>query len=299
MIRNRMSNIKKPRIGYIFILPALILIIIFIVYPLINGFITSFCDWKLIGEKVFIGINNFKELIKDEVFQKSIYNNFIYAASVTAGTILIGFILAVFLDSRIKGWQVFKVVFFIPIMLSMAVISILWVKILEPNAGIVNAFLRTIGLDFMARGWLGDPKTVFMCIILISIWMYSGFTMVFLLAAMQNVPKELYESAKLDGANFLRCVIHITLPMIRTVFVIVTMLMLIFSFKVFDIVWIMTKGGPGFTTFVMGVDLYYNAFNLMQFGYGSAIAVFMFIFIAGLSIIYLRSTKFEEKIIEY
>ena len=294
-----LNKLKKSKTGYLFILPALLLIFFFIIYPLIDGLVTSFYDWDLIGEKSFIGFRNYAELIKDEVFYKSISNNAIFALSVTVGTIVIGFILAVLLDFRIKGWQIFKVVFFIPVMLSMAVISILWIKILDPYAGIVNSALKIFGLDFLTTGWLGDSKTAFLWIILISIWEFSGFTMVFLLAAMQNIPISLYEAAKLDGASLFKCIVHITFPMIRTVLIIVTMLMLIFSFKVFDIVWIITKGGPGYHTFVLGVDLYYNAFVMLKFGYGSAIAVFMFFFIFIFSLVYLKVSKFEEAMIEY
>jgi len=289
------AKIKKYSMGTMFILPAIIMILLWVAYPLVQTITLSFFEWKGYGPWEFVGISHYiKMFTAEEYFLKSLTNSAIYALTVTAGTILIGFFLALAIDFRVSGWKFYRIVFLLPMVLMSVAASMMWVKILEPN-GLLNGVLEGLHLDFLTRAWLGDPKTALASVIVATIWQWSAWPMLFILAGLGNIDNDIYEAAKIDGASTFRRVISITLPLIKNVLIVVFMLQLIYTFRSFDLVWIMTRGGPGYTTEILGTLLYKSAFAYQKFGYASVIAVIMVAISAILAVFYIRSSGYSRR----
>ena len=288
-----MTRIAKRDYGeyatfYVFMLPAVLFIALFILYPMIQSLILPSFRWKGYGELTFVGLKNYQTMFgKDEFFWTALTNSLLFSVLATVGTVSIGFVLAVLIDFKIRFWAAYRFLFFLTVSISVVVTGLLWVKVLD-SFGLLNALLGALGLEHLQRVWLGDVRTAMPAIIATAVWQYSGFTMIFLLAGMQSIDAELYESATIDGASRLRTVFSITIPLLRHVFSVIVMLQLIFSFKVFDQVWVMTQGGPAGATEVLGTHLYKDAFRLVRFGYGSVIASIMFFVAVVFSLIYIR-----------
>lgn len=295
-VRDTLHQAYKARVAYLFAAPAFLLMFIFIAYPLVESLILSLYQWNGITSRQFIGLHNFLMLFTDEVFWLALYNNVKFTLFTTAGTVFIGFLLAVAVERRVRGWALFKVVYFLPVMMSMTVVGLLWGRLLDPTLGPINLFLKRMGIS-KPPVWLGNPHTALNVIIAVSVWQYSGFPMIIFLAAMENIPLQIHDAATIDGVNSWQRIWHIIFPLVKHVFIMITILQIIFSFKVFDIVWAMTQGGPGDSSSVLGVYLYKTAFRYTWFGYGSAVAVMMFVIIFTISLFYLRFIKPEE--VEY
>lgn len=282
----------KARLAYLFLAPAFFLLILFIAYPLLRSLILSLYEWNGITRPEFVGLANFRLLFQDSSFFKALSNTIIFSVLTTAGTVIIGFLLAVAIERRVKGWAFFKVIYFLPVMMSMTVVGLLWGQLYDPTFGPINVFLKAVGID-NPPAWMGDPKVALYAIIAVTIWQYSGFPMIVFLAAMENIPLDIHDAATIDGVNTRQRITRIIFPLIRQVFAVIVMLQIVFSLKVFDIIWVMTQGGPGESTSVLGVYLYRNAFIYTYFGYGSAVAVVMTAIIFTLSMLYQRFIRPE------
>jgi ABC-type sugar transport system permease subunit len=290
------KNIRKNFIAYIFLAPAFVLMAVFLAYPLVESMLLSLYQWNGIAPREYIGLENFQMLLEDEVFFLALGNNVTFSVFTTLGTVTLGFLLALAIERRVRGWRYFKVIFFLPVMMSTTIVGLLWGRLLDPTFGPINDVLRTLGWANPPQ-WLADPFWAMAAIIIVSIWQYAGFPMIIYLAAIEGIPQEIHEAATLDGVNWWQRALRIILPMVKNVTFTIIMLQVIFSFKVFDIVYTMTLGGPGEATNVLGIYLYRTAFKYTQFGYGSAIAVLMFVIVFVLSIFYLRQFRTER--VEY
>lgn len=295
-LRQMGQQVRKNAMAYVFLAPAFILMAVFLVYPIIQSLLLSFYEWNGIAPRKYVGLENFERLLEDSVLYLAISNNIIFSAFTTVGTVVVGFLLALAVERRVRGWQMFKVAYFLPVMVSGTVVGLLWEKLLDPTFGAVNVLLSALGVQ-NPPVWLGDPVFAMVALIVVTIWQYAGFPMIIFLAAMENIPQDIHDSATLDGVNWFQRTRSIILPLIRNVTLTVVLLQLIFSFKVFDIVWTMTQGGPGEATNVLAVYLYRTAFRFTEFGYGSAIAVVMFLIIFLMSNIYLRIFRTDR--VEY
>ena len=287
-----LRNIYRARLAYAFLAPAFLLLITFIAYPLVRSLYLSLFEWNGISKPVFIGLENFRTLTGDRSFLNALSNTLKFSVLTTSGTVAIGFFLAVAVERRVFGWRAFKIIYFLPVMMAMTVVGLLWGQLFDPTFGPINLVLKALG---MAKPpvWMGDPKITLYAIIGVSIWQYAGFPMIVLLAAMENVPLEIHDAATIDGVNGWQRISHIIFPMIKGVVVVIVMLQIVFSLKVFDVIWVMTQGGPGEASNVLGVYLYRNAFVYTYFGYGSAIAVVMTVIIFTLSMLYRRFVTVE------
>jgi ABC-type sugar transport system permease subunit len=290
------KRIRKNLIAYVFLAPAFILMAVFLAYPLVESMLLSLYQWNGISPREYVGLRNFQDLLEDEVFFLALRNNVIFSVFTTLGTVVLGFLLALAIERRVKGWRYFKVVYFLPVMMSTTIVGLLWGRLLDPTFGPINSLLRAVGWADPPM-WLAEPGWAMAAIIIVSIWQYAGFPMIIYLAAIEGIPQEIHEAATLDGVNWWQRALMIILPMVKNVTFTIVILQLIFSFKVFDIVYTMTLGGPGEATNVLGIYLYRTAFKFTQFGYGSAIAVMMFIIVFILSIFYLRQFRTER--VEY
>ena len=294
MVIAKSRRLVESYVGWALVLPALLFIAVFLLYPVIRSSIMPFFRWDGITDMKFSGLSNFVEMFtEDRYFYTALRNTFVFSAVATVGTVTIGFLLAAAIDSRVLLWKLYTIVFFLPYALSIAAVSMLWLKIFEPS-GLLNHVLNHLGLDRFAVPWFDNPNTGLGIMLLVSIWQYSSFPMIFFLAGMQSIDQEIYESSKLDGASTVRQIVSITIPLLKNVFSILVVMQLIFSFRVFEIVWIMTAGGPSGGTEVLGTLLYRYSFRFLKFGYASVLSLIAVTVAVALSFVYRRVSGYEN-----
>jgi ABC-type sugar transport system permease subunit len=281
--------------GYMFVLPALLFLLIFIVYPVVQSLYLSFYKWDGFSDKVFIGIKNYISIFNDKNFILALQNSIVYIVVSSILILLVGFTLAIIIDNKLKGWKAYRFIYFLPTMLSFVVVALLWHKIYDPRVGLINKLLEFLHLDILKQQWLADPKIALYCIIGIVIWQWSGLFMVFFLAAMAHIDETIYEAARIDGVNTFGRIFRITLPMIKDQFIIIAIILLIASVKVFDIVWVTTQGGPAGSTHVLGTYLYLSAFRFNRVGYASVIAVIALAISLVFAAIYINYDKLTSR----
>jgi multiple sugar transport system permease protein len=284
------KKIKKYSKGYLFLLPNFLGFFFFMLIPIFMGAGISLTDYDGFKQLNFVGLENYINLFKDEYFIVSLKNNFLYTAVTVPGTVIIAILLAVALNSEIKGHQIFKTFFFFPSISSMVAVGIVWAVLFNPSRGPINGFLEFIGIDTPPL-WLASTDTALWSVMIVAIWKQVGYYMVMVLAGLQSIPKQLYEAADIDGANKVVKFFKITLPMLSPITFMVTILTIISSFQVFDLINVMTKGGPGRATNVLVYRIYQEGFNYMRYGYASAMAYFLFVIILIITLIQFRGQK--------
>jgi raffinose/stachyose/melibiose transport system permease protein len=270
-------DLSRHLVGYAFVGPAVLVLCAFIVYPIFYSVWLSFHEWN--GFSVewgpFVGLDNYIALTKDPIFWKATANSIIFVVARTPLEVGIAFGLALLLNREIPGRSLLRTLFFVPVVLSLIVVTILFQKIYEPNAGVLNTLLRDSGLGGLAQAWLGDPSTAFAAVIAVAVWKNVGFSLVILLAGLQGLPQEVLEAARVDGASPWQVTRRVVIPLMRPILAITVVLSIISGLKVFDLIFIMTRGGPTYSTEVFGTMLYRHAFDLNEMGIASAIAVVM------------------------
>ena len=284
---------REYRNAYILLAPAVILFLIFVLYPVASTIYFSLFDYGLTDPNLeFIGLQNFQELLEDDIFWRSIGNNLIIMVGSVVLQVGGGTILAVVLSRGIKfGKTLFRTINFAPVVMSAVAVGILWQLIYDPSVGVLNQFLKAVNIQPPMQGWLGDPQLVMFAILAAATWQYTGYMMVIMLAGVQSIPETLYEASSLDGANEWQNFLYITLPGIRNVMLAATLITMIGSVKVFDIVFVLTRGGPANASQVMGTYLYYNAFTVNRAGYASAIGVILLLFAVVLGLLQLTLSR--------
>lgn len=272
----RKTQRRQNMIGWLFVLPSLLAFTLFMFLPILLGFWYSLTDYTgLSKDYSFIGIQNYLDLFGDRYFKVSIKNNVIYAVLYSAFTMLISLVLATFLNRLTRLRKLFRTVFFLPYISSMVSVAIIWKMIFNASDGPLNAILKQIGIANPPK-WLASTDWALYAVIIVSVWKFCGYYMLIFLAGLQNIPDSLYESAALDGASAWQRYFHITLPMISPTVFLNLILITISSFQVFDLINIMTQGGPGMSTNVLAYRIYYEGFQRSHMGYASAIAYFLF-----------------------
>ena len=261
------------------ILPALIGTLIFIVIPVVFSFGLSFCEWDLLSDVRFAGLKNYFELLTSPNFALILKNTFVFAISVTLIAVVIPVILAAVLNNKIRGSEFFKTAYFLPFITPMIVIAIIWEWIFDPNFGLLNYLLKT------HINWLHDTKTALFALIIVSAWKLIGYNMVILLSGFSTISQNIYESAKIDGASPLNTFFKITLPLLSPTIFFVVIITTISSFQVFDLIYLMTQGGPMDSTNVLVYWIYKNAFEFFNIGAASAGAYILFVIVFVLTVI--------------
>jgi len=260
------------------LLPSLLIYIGIAIIPIGLSAYYSLYDWNGIASKSFVGFGNFQEIFKDEIFWLSVKNNIIIMLTGLIGQLPLGLLLALLLNNKMKGAGFFRTIGFLPVVISAVMVSLIWGMIYNTEYGFLNSFLGLIGLESWQRNWLGDPAWSMFSLSIAYIWQNCGLYMIIFLAALQNIPTEVNEAAELDGATGLRKVFMITIPMIRSTIIFTVIYSISNSFRVFDLIQILTGGGPAHQTEVMTVYMYNNAFINRQFGYGSAVSILILLF---------------------
>mgnify|MGYP005772935243 FL=1 len=277
---------KKTRAAK-YIIPGVLLITLFIYIPLIFNFGYSFFSWASYSkEKTFVGLSNYTRLFADDVFYTALFNNTMYALISVVFQIGLSLVIAWVLEQRFlrDSGKVFRVIYYIPSVISMTVVGLLWQMIYNPNIGLLNPILEAIGLKGLTRDWLGDKNTAIYAVIAVSQWQYIGSTMMLFIVAMQRIPMELFESSSLDGANGVQQFFYVVIPQCKEAILMNLVVTIVNAFKVFDEVYIMTGGGPGRSTEVLGTYLYRAAFRNNEMGYATAISSILFLITFALSI---------------
>jgi raffinose/stachyose/melibiose transport system permease protein len=267
---------KTSITGIVFLIPALIFMVYAVFTPFVWNFILSFQEWDGFLNKKWVLFENYITALKDQLVLKSLYNSVFLAVSITAGSVILGVTAAVFLYkvSKREG-PIYRLILFIPVMMPMAVIGLLFTFIYNPTMGIINNFFNLIGLDSFSNAWLEDKRTVMICIAIVGIYRMTGLTMILCYASMQMLPVSLFESCKLDGAGYMRQVFHIILPLIKPIIQLATVYTLATNFKTYDLVFILTGGGPGDTSKTIPINMIETAFNYSKFGYAAAMGVLL------------------------
>lgn len=279
----------KYRAGILFLLPALVLYAVFMIYPFLQSIYFSFTDWNgVLPQKTFVGLDNYRRLIQDDLLWSSLGHTLIWVVIGTTGPLVLGLLLAVLLWRRPRGFTLFRTVYFMPQVLSSVVIAIVWGWIYNPVFGILNRGLDAVGLDALSRGWLGDPDLALYAVLIAAMWAETGFVFVVFLAGLQNVSKDLLEAATLDGANAWQRFRNVTVPQLANVVNVVTALLLIGGFSVFDIVFAMTGGGPANATEVIATYTYKEAFTQNRIGYAATLSLVITAISLVASVVFIR-----------
>jgi len=268
---NKILGNKKAY--FIFVAPAFIIYFLMAFVPIIMSGYYSMLEWNGIGEKVFVGFRNFAELIKNDAFLISVRNSLILAVASAIGQLIPAMFFAIVLSRGIRGEGFYRTVYFIPVLLSTVVIGQLFLKIYNADYGALNALLQAFGLK--GQDWLGNTKVVLAASFFPIIWQYIGYHMLILYTGIKGVPAEIYEAARIDGATETQIAFRITMPLIKSTIKVSMTFAIIGSLKLFDLVWVLTKGGPLHASEVPSTLMYNTIFTRMEYGSGSAIAIFI------------------------
>jgi raffinose/stachyose/melibiose transport system permease protein len=276
-------------VGWAFAAPALIVYIAFLVYPALNSAFLSFTNWNgLAPTKVFVGFHNYVALLHDSVVHTAARNNLIWALVTIVVPMALGLSLAIAVNTQVYLRPLIRTILYMPAVLPLVGVGTIWGWLFQP-AGVINDLLHDAGLGSLQHAWLGNSTTAIWAVMVPAIWVRMGFPMLLYLAALQGIPDEYYEAARVDGAGRWQRFRHITFPSLRATHYIVIALSLIETAKAFDLVYAMTDGGPGNSTQVLGTWMYFNVFQSYNFGYGTAIAVVITIISILVGIPYVRS----------
>jgi raffinose/stachyose/melibiose transport system permease protein len=289
------SLIDRHKAGILFILPALIIYAIFFVKPFLTSIFYSLTSWNGYDPvKKFVGLANYERLFHDPLVWLSLSHNLIWIAIGTFAPIIIALPLAVVLTNIKRGRLLFQTAYFLPYVLSGVMIGVIWGWIYNPIFGVLNYILRSIGLGALATGWLGDPDLALYAVLVAAIWGYFGFCVVIFMAALQNINLELIEAAKIDGANSGQRLIYVIIPQLRNIINVLIVFNLIGGFNVFDIIRIMTAGGPANHTEVIATYNYSVSFERNNIGYGTTLSMVMTVLSLAASYVYITLRDKQE-----
>lgn len=276
-ITNLLNN--EQFAGWIFILPALVGTLIFIVIPVICSFGLSFAKWDLLNPIQFVELSNYKEIFTDSLFYKILWNTIVFAVSTSVLGVIIPLVLACILNSKIRGSEFYKTAYFLPFITPMIVIGVVWEWIFDPNIGFLNHILH------LHINWLYDTHYAMTALIIVSVWKLIGYNMVIFLSALSGISQSMFEAAKIDGASPFQTFKNVTVPLLSPSIFFVVIITAISSLQVFDLIYLMTQGGPFESTNVLVYAIYKNAFEYFNVGKASAIAYVLFIIILVLTLI--------------
>lgn len=283
---------------YLFLLPGLVLFVGLVLWPIVQAARMSLVDWKFTPgvPSPFVGLEHYDRAVHDPVFWKSLVNTGVYMVATVPTQLALGLALALLLNKAIMGKVAFRVLYYLPVVTSWVVVSLVFEYLFSTNSGLVNHVLHDgLGIGQEPVNWLGERWPAMAVLSMLGIWKGAGWAMLIFLAALQTVPKDLLDAASVDGAGKVRTFFSITLPQLRPVVAFVTVMLVIGGFNVFISVYVMTGGGPGDDTQVVLTYMYKQAFEFLDFSYGSAIAYLLAIIIFGLSFAQMKLFKYDEE----
>lgn len=282
---------------YLFLFPALLLLVAFVYAPAVENMFYSLFSWSSVRtESRFVGLDNYRELFANPVFWRALFNNLLYAVISIVFQVFFALVIAAILVVGVIGpllRNFFRTAFFLPSILPVTVVGLLWQLIYQPTIGLIDQVLWATGLQYLSHVWLGEEATVMISVILVSQWQWTGYMIVLFMVAIQAIPVDLYEALRMEGANRIQQFIHITLPGVRESTLILAVITIFGAFKVFDIVWVMTAGGPNNASEVLGTHMYRSAFRNDVSGYAAAVATVIFFITLAVGIVQIRLQRQE------
>lgn len=275
--------------AYLFILPYLALFLLFRLGPSIAGLAVGFTDWQAVGTPKWVGLANFQAMLRDPRLGEAFRNTLGFAGVTVPLLVVLSLALALFLNRPMRGRAIGRMAVFMPFVIMSTVVGVLWTWLLDKDFGLVNSYLSLFGVA--KTPWLVSERTAMWGIILTTVWWTVGYNMVLFLAGLQDIPAELYEAARIDGADTIGTFRFVTLPMLAPTTFLVIMLTIINSFQVFDQVYVMTSGGPGTATLTLVQYIYTTSFQYQKFGYGSAVTVLLFLMLVFVAFFQIRAYR--------
>jgi multiple sugar transport system permease protein len=286
---------KSKYIPYLFLIGPLILYLVWVIGPMMYTFYLSLTKWDGLTAPVFTGLSNYERLFRDPVFYTSLQNNLKWIGSFITVPVVLGLGLAMALNTSVPGAKILKASFYSPLVLSLVVCGLIWSWMYQPANGLINSVLRRItGNPELEIGWLSDSDLVMWSIIIVAVWRQVGYVMVLYLAGLQGINPQLIDASKVDGASGIQTFRHVILPLLAPVTVIVVVISIIDSLRAFDLVSVMTRGGPYNSSSVLANFMYIEAFNNYKMGYSAAISVILFL-ISGVFIFFYLSNIMKEE----
>ena len=270
MKHNVLKNLSP---GILFVLPAIVGTFIFVIIPIFCSFALSFTEWNLLGDIKFVGIENYKTVLFEKEFLQIFVNTLVFAISTTIFAVIIPLVIASILNSKIKCAELFKTIYFLPFITPAIVIAIVWAWIFDPNIGLVNSIFK------MHLTWLFDTHLAMPVLIFVSVWKLIGYNVILFLTGFTTINSNLYEAARIDGAGKIQIFKEITLPLLSPTIYFVTLVTAISSFQIFDLIYVMTAGGPENSTNVIVYSIYKYAFEYFDIGKSCALAYILFVII--------------------
>ena len=290
-------QISRGLLPYLFLFPALALLVVFVYAPALENMVYSLYSWSSVRtDSSFIGLQNYAELFSNPIFWRSLVNNVLYAVVSIIFQVFFALVIASVLVGGIFGpllRNFFRTAFFLPSILPVTVVGLLWQLIYQPTIGLIDQLLWSSGLQGLSHVWLGEDATVMMSVIMVSQWQWTGYMIVLFMVAIQAIPDDLYEALRMEGANRIQQFFYITVPGVRESTLILAVITIFGAFKVFDIVWVMTAGGPNNASEVLGTHMYRSAFRNDVSGYASAVATVIFFITLSVGIFQIKLQRQE------
>ena len=280
---------REALAAYFLLAPDVLGLILIYIVPIIFTIYYSFFSWNGAGKKRFIGIENYRSLFSDPLWFRSMGITFIYVLVYVVLLVCGAILLAVLINKKTKGIQIFRTVYFFPIVMPIIVAAIVWQFIYEPSYGVLNYVLRTLGME--PKAWLGSQDMALISVVIVSVWKQVGYYMILMLAGLNDIPVEYYEASIIDGANGVQRFFKITLPLLKPMIVFILVVSVITGLQDFDQVYVLTRGGPNYATYVQVFYIYEKAFKFLKMGYASASSVVLFIIIMVMSLLQLKLFK--------
>jgi raffinose/stachyose/melibiose transport system permease protein len=291
-VRPKSKSLNKFVTISLFLAPAIIIYVIYVLYPIFSTLLYSFYEWDGVSAGTYVGLQNYVNLLSDNIFWTSLTNNTWVVLTSVFVQIPLGLIMALMLLAPIRGIRLFSGVYFFPFLISTVAVGLLWVLMLDPLNGIINQLVSFLGFENVE--WLSKSRTAMFAVLLVIVWQFSPFYMILFKAAIVGIPEELYEAAEIDGANAFTKFFRITFPLLMPTIVSSSILAIVGSLKAFDIFYVMTGGGPNHGTELLGTYMFKQAFVNFNMGYASAIGFVMF-FLAMIVTIIIQAIDFYRK----
>lgn len=287
---------KKKYIAF-FVGPAFLVYLLFGLIPIIYNLYISLFKTNLLGESTFVGLKNYMRLFQDQFFQQAVVNNLKFVAGSYVAHMVLALLLSNILFQKIKGSKLFQSIYFMPSVICGTAIGMLWTFIYHPDFGLVNSFLKAVGLDSYAHIWLADENTVIPALIIVTMWQFVGYHMVIQLAGMKNIDSSLYEAASIDGASKWQQFTKVTFPLMKPILKIDSVLIVTGSLKLYDLIAVTTSGGPNHSSEVISTYMFSQGFKALKFGYSSSIATMLLLLCIGGTVII--NFVFNTKKVDY
>jgi glucose/mannose transport system permease protein len=287
---------RETMVNLLFVLPSLVLVGYF-VYALIGwNVVVSLSDWKGLAPSYnIVGFGQYVTLFRDQEFLTSLTNNLILILLFVPSSLALGLFLAILLDSKVRGEGVFRSIYLLPFSLSYVITGTLWLWMYNPKEGVINTLLQKIGLGFLQPGWITDPNIALACVVLAIVWQFSGYTMLIFSAGIKSIPESQVMAAEVDGATGLNLYRRVVIPQLKTSVLSAFVVLMIFALKVFDFIYVLTGGGPGYSTYVVSLLMFRDTFRMDQYAYGAAMATLLFLLALVIVVPYLYLSSRREK----